>query len=122
MAENVKPGMEFANWMSLPSISETLIKQGSGQGFSPLMALAGGALEKMGFGSDTSSKMKGPAIAGAAPSPNTPDYVPPVVAAPTDQSTPNGAPASMYQLAPPSVQGAPNAIDLWSNRFKFGGQ
>ena len=122
MAENVKPGMEFANWMSLPSISETLIKQSSGQGFSPLMALAGGALEKMGFGSDTSRKMKGPAIAGAAPSPNTPDYVPPVT---VNEPMPSlSAPMTPnYQLVPPSVQGAPNAIDLWSNRFnKFGVQ
>ena len=115
MADKIAPGMEFASWSSLPSISETFAKQASGQGFNPLMALAGKALDTMAGSSDTSKKMMGPNVpTNSAPAPGMPGYVAPVIANPvqTDLANP---------FAPP-IQATPNALDLWSNIFKFGGK
>lgn len=118
MAEEIKPGMEFARWNSLPSMSETFLKQTSGASFSPLMALAGGALEKMGLGSSTSSKMTG-SPANSAPSPNTPEYIPPVQPLAAQVAAP--MPVN-YQLGQPAIDGTqPTLLDQWSNRFNFGG-
>jgi hypothetical protein len=46
MAEKSLPGMEFADWTSLPSITETMARQQAGGAKSPLMMIAGKLLEQ----------------------------------------------------------------------------
>jgi hypothetical protein len=46
MADKAIPGMEFASWTSLPSITETMARQQAGGAKSPLMMIAGKLLEQ----------------------------------------------------------------------------
>lgn len=62
MADKALPGMEFANWTTVPSISETFAKAAAGQ-FNPLMYAAGYALDQLSGPSDMSKKMMGDAVA-----------------------------------------------------------
>jgi hypothetical protein len=46
MAEKSIPGMQFADWTTLPSITETMARQQAGGAKSPLMMLAGKLIEQ----------------------------------------------------------------------------
>ena len=46
MAEKSLPGMQFADWTTLPSITETMARQQAGGAKSPLMMIAGKLLEQ----------------------------------------------------------------------------
>jgi hypothetical protein len=70
MADKALPGMEFANWTAVPSISETFAKAATGQ-FNPLMYAAGYALDQLGGSSEMSQKMMGNAVA-PPPAPTAP--------------------------------------------------
>jgi len=63
MADKATPGMEFASWTSLPSITETMASMQRGGPKSPLLMAAGKLLEQFNSPDQTPD--------GAVPAPNT---------------------------------------------------
>lgn len=61
MAEKSLPGMQFADWTAVPSITETMARQQAGGAKSPLLMVAGKLLEHFNSSDQTP--------AGAVPAP-----------------------------------------------------
>jgi len=119
------PGQEFANWASLPSLTETLQSNAESGKFNPASYSLGYLLDKMIPGSSSAQSLMGKSVPkGAVPSPQqAPAQMPAVPTVPQISAAPVQQPVAQPMIQQP-VMGTeqPHPLDLWSSFIKPRGQ